>query len=176
MPINNPISPKWYFLVIRKKKFRSQGYSISSPAIIIIVNLLPSVFITLRHWTSWWWASFFLWLFQPLLAFFLVQRVHKYSFECRCKWLRFTCKRLALQDKHTLLLITDMFCYITWAFSIPCQAEVIHMPQLLLPWRFTIFQRLIQFPNVIDFIVYANLWWSYRPMFYGFPFFTLCRI
>ena len=39
-----------------------------------------------------------------------------------------------LQDKPALLLITEMFCYIAWAqdsaFSTPCQAEDIHMPQL----------------------------------------------
>ena len=164
-----------------QKNFISQEDSRSSPAIIVIVNLLPSVFITLTRRTSWWWASFFLWLFQHLLAFFLVQRVHKFCFESRSKCLRFACIWLMLQDKHALLLIIEMFCYITWAqkeraFSIPCQVEVIHMPQLLLPWRFTLFQRLIQFLNVIDSITCTNLWWNYRPIYYGFPFFTLCRI
>lgn len=38
---------------------------------------------------------------------------------------------------QTCCVITEMFYYITWAqkekaSSIPCQVEVIHMPQLLL--------------------------------------------
>lgn len=169
------------FFGYTQKNFSSQEDSRSGPAIIVIVNILPSVFITLTHRTSRWWDSFFLWLFQHLLAFFLVQKVHKFCFECRCKSLRFTCIWLMLQDKHALLLITKMFCYIAWAqkesaFSIHCQVEVIHMAQLLLPWRFTLFQRLIQFLNIIDYIACTNLRWNYRPIYYGFPFFTVCRI
>lgn len=54
-------------------------------------------------------------LSEAVPAFFLVQRIYKFCFECRFKYLIFTCMWLILLEKHSLLLIAEIFFYITWA-------------------------------------------------------------
>lgn len=54
-------------------------------------------------------------LSEVVPAFFLVQMICKSCFKCRCKYLIFTYIWLILLNKHALLLLPEIFFYITWA-------------------------------------------------------------